>query len=307
MLRKIFFILILLPVAVFAQFERPGSSDGQFLKIGVSPRGTGMGDAYISVAEGAEATYYNSSALAWLEGTDIVFNHTFWFAEINHDFAAIARNFGDYGTFGLSVIGLYTDEMKVRTPLQPDGTGETFYSGNYKIGLTYSRFFTDRVTIGGTISLIYMSLYKDFTATAIAMDISTMYKSDFNGFTFAMQMSNFGSDIKYVNESYPLPTNFTFGASIYAYEMETNRLLVSFSAYKPNDGSPLLQVGSEWDYSDMVFIRGGYHFDHDTAKYSFGAGVKLDISGFNVRSDYSYNDYSLLGASHRFGVGIYLQ
>ena len=157
-LYKTFFVLLFTSVVLFGQYERPGSTDGQFLKIGVSPRGAAMGDAFIAVVEGAEAAYYNSSALAWLEGTDIVFNHTAWFAGINHEFAAIAHTFGNYGSFGVSVTALYTDEMIVRTPLQPNGTGETFFAGNYRIGLTYARHFTHKVTIGA-LSTILIFLY----------------------------------------------------------------------------------------------------------------------------------------------------
>jgi hypothetical protein len=306
MFQKLLTALLFLSGIALAQYERPGSTDGQFLKIGVSPRGTALGDAFIAAVEGAEATYYNSSALAWLEGTDIVFNHTVWFAGINHDFAAIAHNFGDYGTFGLSMTGLYTDEMIVRTPLQPNGTGETFYAGNYKIGLTYSRYFTDKVTVGGTINYINFSLYQDFTANAVSMDIAAMYKSDFRGFNFAMQIANFGSTVDYVNESYPLPTNFTFGASINAIDMENQKVLVAMSAVKPNDGSPLAQAGIEWNYDNLLFIRGGYRFNHEVAKYSFGGGVRLDVGSINARADYSYSDYSLLGVSHRFGLGLAL-
>ncbi len=304
MCRKIFTVIILLTSAVLAQYERPGSTDGQFLKIGVSPRGAALSDAYISVVEGAEATHYNAAALAWLKGTDIVFNHTVWFAGINHDFAAVAHNFGDWGTFGLSVVGLYTDEMIVRTPLQPNGTGETFYAGNYKFGLTYSRHFTDRVTVGGTVNYINMSLYQDFNANAVAMDIATMYTSDWRNFRFAMSITNFGSNIEYVSESYPLPTSFNFGASLNAIELDEQSFLVSFAATKPNDGSPLAQLGVEWNYNNLFFARGGMHLNHEVAKYSFGAGARLNLSGFQVRADYSYNDYSLLGASHRFGLGL---
>ncbi|MDP2363769.1 MAG: PorV/PorQ family protein, partial [Ignavibacteria bacterium] len=290
----------------FAQYQRPGSTDAQFLKIGISPRGTALGDAYIAVVEGAEATYYNSAALAWIKNVDIVFNHNFWFAGINHDFAAAAMTFGDVGTFGLAVTALYTDEMKVRTPLQPDGTGETFYAGNYKFGLTYSRFFTDRVTIGTTINYINLSLFKDFTADAISVDIATMYVSDFRGFRFAMQISNFGSNVKFVNEAYPLPTNFTFGASINAIDGEDQKVLVTFSASKPNDAQPVTQVGAEWSYGDNFFARGGYKFNYDAATYSFGAGFKYDLKGIKTRVDYSYSKFTLLGASHRIGIGVAL-
>ncbi len=304
MIRKLLIAVLILSPALFAQFQRPGSTDAQFLKIGISPRGTALGDAYISVVDGAEGAFYNSASLAWIEGTDIVFNHNFWFAGINHDYIAAGQTFGDIGTFAAAVTALYTDMMKVRTPLQPDGTGETFSAGNYKFGLSYSRFFTEQVTVGLTVNYINMTLYKEFSADAFSVDIATMYKSDFRGFKFAMQISNFGSQVKYVNESYPLPTAFTFGASINAIESDNQKVMISFAATKPNDGQPLTQVGGEYSFQDIFFARGGYKINYDVATFSFGAGVKLDVSGVNTRVDYSFSKFGLLGNAHRVGIGI---
>lgn len=306
MLRNVWIIALFLPGLLLAQYSRPGSADAQFLKIGVSPRGTGLGDAYISCVEGAEATYYNPAALAWIKGTDVAFNHTEWFAEINHEFAAIAHTFGTLGTAALSVTALYTDEMKVTTPLQPDGTGETFYAGNYRLGLSLSRFLTDRVTIGGTVNYIHMSLYSDFTANAISGDIALMYVTDFRGFSFGMKFANFGSELKFVNESYPLPTNFTFGLSMNAIEAGSQQLLVSVSAIKPNDEEPLGQVGGEWNWQKTLFLRAGYQVNHDVATYSLGAGVRVNILQRGLNVDYSMSEFSLLGFAHRFGLGIRL-
>jgi hypothetical protein len=304
MLRSSIFILFLIPLVLFAQYERPGSTDAQFLKIGVSPRAAGMGDAYISVAAGAEATYYNPAVLARIPRMDIAFAHTAWFAGINHEFAALARNFGIWGAFGLSVTALYTDEMEVRTPLQPDGTGETFYSGNYRFGLSYARYLTDHVSIGGTFNYINLSLYEDFKANAVAGDIAVLYVTDFRGFRFGMKIANFGSEVKFVNESYPLPTNFQFGLSLNAIQAENQTLLVSLSAIKPNDGQPLSQVGAEWNYNQLLYLRGGYQLNHDIATYAFGGGLRWGISDYVLQFDYSYSDYSLLGGAQRFGVSL---
>jgi hypothetical protein len=301
--RTLIALSLLLPGLAAAQYNRPGSTDAQFLKIGVSARGAGMADAYLAVTNGAEATYYNAAALPWIERTDVVVNHTEWFAGIKHEFAAIARTFDDIGSFGLSVTALYTDEMKVRTPLQPEGTGETFYVGNYRFGLSYARFLTDRVTFGATISYVNMKLYSDFSADAVSLDIAVMYVSDFRGFRFALEIANFGSNIQYVNESYPLPTNFQFGVGMNAIESEVSNVLVSFTAIKPNEGEPLAQVGGEASFRDFAFLRGGYRFNYSAATYSVGAGVALDVSGFGVRVDYAYNDYQTLGGSHRIGIG----
>ncbi len=306
MILKSLILFFFFPIFLLAQYDRPGSADAQFLKISISPRGSALGDALISTVQGAEATYYNSAALPLQKRTDIVFNHTQWFAGIKHDFAAVAMNFDDYGSLGLSFTGLYTDEMKVTTPLQPEGTGETFYATNYRIGLSYARNLTDRVTLGTTVSYITMSLYKGFTANAVSVDIATLYVSDFHGFRFGMQIANFGSSIKYVNESFPLPTNFTFGMGINALEFKNQTVLFSFSLTKPNEGAPQGGVGAEWNFQDMLFLRGGYRVNNSVANYSFGAGVKVDVFGYLLRFDYSLSNFILLNAVHRFGLGITL-
>lgn len=298
------FLLLIAVSIVHAQYNRPGSADGQFLRIGVSPRATAMGDAYIAVANGAEAAFYNQAALAKIPGIDIVFNHNFWFAGINHDFLAACFNLKKLGTFAFSLNALYTDQMQVTTPLRPDGTGETFYAYNYKVSISYSRFFTDRVTFGASIGYVFSSLYKNFTASAVAFDFAAMYTSDFRNFRFAMQISNFGSELKFVNESYPLPTSFNFGAAMNIIEKNNYNLLVSIMGIKPNTGQPLLFSGLEWSYNDNFFVRAGYKFNHGTADYSFGGGLKLNIDKYNLKFDYSYSHYKFLGSAHMIGIGI---
>lgn len=304
MKRTLIGILLFLPVLLYAQYNRPGSTDAQFLKIGVSARGTGMADAYLASVEGADATYYNPAAMPWIRNRDVVFTHTTWFAGINHEFAAATQNFDDIGSFGLSVTALYTDEMKVRTPLQPEGTGETFYVGNYRFGLSYARFLTDRVTFGLTFSYLNMKLYREFTADAFSLDIAVMYVSDFRGFRFALAIADFGSNIQYVNESYPLPTNFQFGMAMNAIDGDDQKLLVSMAAVKPNEGEPQAQLGAEWNYQKMFFVRGGYRLNYSIATWSAGAGAAFTLEGLGLRADYSFSDYKTLGGSHRIGIGV---
>ena len=304
MSKKLILVLLLFPSLLFAQYQRPGSTDAQFLKIGVSARAEAMSGAYIAVVTGAEATYYNPAALARIDGSDVVFNHTKWFAGINHDFVAAAHTFEHYGTFGISMTALYTDAMKVRTPLQPDGTGETFYANNYRVGISYSRYLTDRVTFGGTLNYINMSLYSGFSANAYSVDIAILYTTQFHGFRFGMRIANFGSEVKYVNESYPLPTNFNFGLAMNVIDTPGQKLLMSFSALKPNDGQPLGQIGAEWDYHNIIFARTGYRINYDVAGYSFGGGLLMNIQGYQLRFDYSFSNFILLGGAHRFGIGL---
>lgn len=294
------------PGRAFAQYERPGSTAAQFLKIGVSARGAGMGEAYIAGVTGAEATHYNAANLGYLKGTDVVFNHTSWFAGINHEFVAVAHNFGTLGTFALSLTALATDEMQVRTPLQPEGTGETFYATNLRAGLTYARMLTDRVSFGGSVHYIDLSLYSDYAQQAVSVDIATSYVSGFRGFRFGMKIANLGSEVKFINESYPLPTTFSFGAAIDAFDRRDHRLTLHGAAFKPNDGVPLGNVGAEYGFRDLLYLRGGYQVNYGTATYTFGGGLDLGISDYAFRFDYGYSAFGLLGVAHRFGLGLHL-
>lgn len=289
-----------------AQYERPGSTAGQFLKIGVSARAAGLAEAYIAAADGAEAAHYNAANLGYLRGTDVFFNHTRWFAGINHEFIAAAHHLGGLGTVALSVTSLRTGTMDVRTPLQPDGTGETFYASNLRAGLSYARMLTDRVSFGLTFNYLDFSLYSDYSQSAVAVDIATSYVSSFRGFRFGMKIANLGSQVKFINESYPLPTLFSFGASADAFDTGDHRLSMNAAASKPNDGRPLGSVGIEYAFDELLYLRAGHQINHGTARYTFGGGLDLAVSGADLRFNYGYSSFGELGVAHRFAVGLHL-
>jgi len=295
-------LFLCLPILLQAQYERPGSALGQFLKIGVSPRASAMGNAFIAASSGADGTYYNPAVLSRLQGFNVMMTHTEWFADINHDFAAAAYNFGRVGAFGISMTGFSTDLMKVRTPLQPEGTGETFFVSNYRVGVTYARNLTDRVSFGGTVNYVRMSLHSDFQEPAYSADISALYITGYRDFQFAMKIANFGSSVAFVNEEYPLPLNFTFGMAINALEQQNQTVLVSSEVMKPNDGQTLVKGGLEWEYNQLLFLRGGYQFNHDIATFAFGGGLRIEISDYTSQFDYALSQYGDLGTAHRFGV-----
>ncbi len=301
-MKKISLILLLLPLFALAQYERPGSTSAQFLKIGVSARAAGMSNAYISVVNGPEAAYYNPAGLVGIKRIGLAFTHTSWFAGINHDFASIGINLGHNSVVAVSATALYTDAMKVRTPLQPDGTGATFYAGSNRLGISFARYLTNHVSFGGTVNLINIYLDKGFSKNAVAMDIAVLYVTHYHGFRFGMMISNFGSSIKFVNESYPPPTTFTFGLNFNALELNQQVLMFSLAAEKPNDGKPIGKTGLEWTIHDLIALRAGYRINSEVETFSAGFGLKLRVHNWPIRLDYAYSDFSELGATHRFGI-----
>lgn len=309
MMRRLFIPLtasLLFINLALAQVERPGSASGSFLKVGVHARASAMGNAYIPLSSGAEAAYYNPAGLARIQNTAISFNHTALYADIGHDFVAVSHSFGRrVGTFAFSLTALYTDAMKVRTPLQPDGTGSTFRVFDYRAGLSYSRYLTDRISFGGTFNYIESTLASDFVSRAVSADIAVLYVTGFRGFSFGMMISNFGSELTYVNEGYPLPGEFTFGLSMDAIQTSRTRLTLSTTASKPNDGKPLAHLGVEWSYADLLQFRAGYQPNHDTGQWSFGGGLAVTIARTRLNLNYALSDYGELGLVQRVGMDVF--
>jgi hypothetical protein len=56
----------------------------------------------------------------------------------------------------------------------------------------------------------------------------------------------------------------------------------------------------------MIFLRGGYKFNHDTEGLSLGLGFSLKISGLMTNVNYSFNDAGNFSPINRISVGISL-
>ncbi|WP_456408068.1 PorV/PorQ family protein [Caldithrix abyssi] len=303
-MQKTILFLLVLPLFLLAQYERPGSTSAQFLKIGVSARAAGLSNAMVSAVDGAEAAYYNPAGLIGIKKMGLAFTHTHWFAGINHDFAALGYNLGHNSVLALSVTALYTDAMKVRTPLQPDGTGATFYAGSNRFGVSLARYLTNHVSFGATVNLINIYLAEGFNQNGLTVDVAVLYKTNYHGFRFGMMISNFGSSIKFVNESYPPPTTFSFGLNFNALKRKKQTIMLAIAAEKPNDGKPIGKAGMEWALNNLLFLRGGYRLNSEVETFSFGFGFRLNVQNWPLQFDYAYSDFSDLGGTHRFGLNL---
>lgn len=65
-------VLVLGATDVNAQrVSKAGTTAAEFLKIGVGPRATGMGSAYVAVSDDATAMYWNPAGIAGIEKNEI--------------------------------------------------------------------------------------------------------------------------------------------------------------------------------------------------------------------------------------------
>jgi hypothetical protein len=148
-------------------------------------------------------------------------------------------------------------------------------------------------------------LYEEERAVGWAADIGTLYNTGFKNFKIGMVMTNFGPDLKFLRDSYPLPISFKFGASMEVLNFGEHKTLVDFEIGHPNDNLEKFNGGIEYSYKDFLTLRAGDQFGYDTGDFSFGAGVKIPLySKTKLRVDYGYYNFGRLDQVHRFTLNL---
>ena len=286
-------------------FEKVGTYGAQFLKIGVSARATAMGSAFTAVSEGAESVYWNPAGIVNIRGSQLVVSQTEWPADINLSYAALVFNPRSIpGTFALSGRALWMDQQIVRTAFEPDGNGEMFDSGMSTLGLTYSRFFTDKFSAGATINYLHMGL-ADFSVNSAFADIGILYRIGIRGMKIGMSIQSLGAEVTFDERPARLPTMFKVGFAFEPIRTGSQRLLASSEFAHPVDNAERANFGLEYSFDNTMFLRAGYNLNYDTDGMAAGAGFRVATGARSfVNLDYSWVDMDALGPVHRVSMSI---
>lgn len=279
--------------------NRSGSVSGQFLKIPTDPRIAAIGNISAPFAEGAMAIPFNAAGLLSVENISAAVSYHQWWADIRHMYAGVGINLDWLGTIGVGVIMLSTDDMPVRTPAFPEGTGELFKSSEYAFSFSYARHLSEQFALGLSVRYISSNLYNgDIGASAIAFDFGTLYDITVLRTRLGITITNLGQDVKYLYEQYSIPTTLRFGARTTAYETEGHRVYVGFQISRPNDANEQYNIGVEYGILETVYLRGGYKFNYDTENWCGGIGVSLARLGIDGDINYAYSNYKYLPGTH---------
>lgn len=324
-MRKQFFIflmilLVIVPIAAQA-VTKVGTTAANFLKIGVGARAIGMGGAFVSLANDASAMYWNPAGISSVTGIEAFFNHSEWIADINFDYAGLVFNIPSVGSFGLNATFLSMGEMDRTTILYPEGTGQKFSAGSFALGGSYARSLTDRFSIGFNVKYIHESILNS-SASGLALDIGTLFVTQFRGLRIGANISNFGSKMQMggrdvlvqhdiddqregnndrINadlstDRFDLPLHLRVGISYdLLQDLPNNHLWLSVDATHPNDNVEVINVGGEYIFHNMVSLRAGYNslFNEDSEKgLAFGAGLMYTFIGnAKAKIDYAYETF----------------
>ncbi|RMI01313.1 MAG: hypothetical protein D6681_10980 [Calditrichaeota bacterium] len=327
-----------LPAQFRTDVSAVGTNAAAFLEIGVGARAMAMGGAYASIANDPTALYYNPAGIVWNENIQVELMHTEWLVETNYEFIGVTMPVPLFrSSIGVSFLMLDYGEQPVRTVERPEGTGQTYTARDYAVGLSYAVALTPHFSFGMSGKYINQRIWNE-SGDAFALDLGIFYNTPVKGLRLGMSMSNFGGEIsllgrdldstkdpdernenvdfvpvQFKTNSFPLPVLFRAGVS---YEMtmgNLGKLLISSDLSHPSHATESINVGVEYGYAGIFFLRAGVEnlFERDeenvgtTDRLTLGGGIDYYQPGkMGFRIDYAFADWGPLNNVHRFSIGI---
>jgi Type IX secretion system protein PorV len=339
-LSRLIFILLILSFSAVETFgsgqNRAGTAAAPELRIPIGARYLAMVGSPIASVSGLEAIYWNPAGVDISPTTaNAMFSYRQYIADMNMDFVAVSARLGGFGTVGLSFRSLNIGDINVTTMEQPDGNGQVISPSYFILGLTYSKQLTDRVSIGANFNVINES-FADVSATGLSIDAGVEYNNlfDVQGFGVGVVVKNLGASMKYggnglfVNANDPnssrgptwyqvdaasadLPSEIDIGLSYIRNLDEQNKVTVAASFQNNNYTYDNYNLGLEYTYRDIFFVRGGYLFTPQATtetpsiwqNYALGVGFNLQqISNINLAVDYAYVPVKYFDANNVFSL-----
>ncbi|MBN1481219.1 PorV/PorQ family protein [candidate division KSB1 bacterium] len=332
-------LLLAIVVAAHAQtFSRVGTSMAQFLKIPAGARGAALGGAYAAASEDVYAMAWNPAGIGRIRDVSLGGTYNTYIADIKYSFVGVSIPVDASSSFGVSAMFITTDPIEITTIEQPNGTGTYYDYSGLVLGASYSRWLTDRLTVGATVKMIREAIYRE-DASTLAFDIGSQFDTGLYGVRLAMAVTNFGgkmqldgpdinstsntnpnlqgtrdTDAKLRTIEWPLPMIFRMGIMMDVWggnneviQSDMNRLTLIVDANDPLDHNLRGNVGVEYEWNNLFALRAGQHINYDdnTLGITFGGGLKLTSGGTKFSIDYAYQDFGILNSVHQYTLSFY--
>ena len=326
-IRIIIFVALLIGSAMTklnAEIKKVAQSGYQFLKIDADARAAAMGGAFILVGTGASSMFYNPAGMTEQPASiDFFSTQTNWLADIGYYSLGVTKKLGNFGVIGFSM--QTSDYGSIIGTRVADNTAGFIETGNIEVealamGVSFAKSLTDRFSVGGQVKFVSQSLgntlmpdgsEKSNKTDGLAYDFGTIYYPGIKSFRFGMGVRNFSKNFKYEDDSFPLPLTFTMGVALDVMDFvgsfgENHNLLVEVDAVHPIDYTERVNMGIEYGFKKIFFLRGGYKFNHDTEGLSLGVGFSIRLIGLMTKLSYSFNDAGSFSPVNRISIGISL-
>jgi hypothetical protein len=299
-----------------------------FLLIEPGARASGMGEAYVAIADDATASYFNPAALYGQTKHQVGLTHMKWLPgladDMSYNFLAYSQPVEGWGNIGLNISLLNLGEQ-TRTDERGNVQGN-FSSYDMAVSAAYGAQIANNMSAGIGLKFIRSNLATTGAGIERGKGVGNSFAADLGllwhltpTLNFGAALRNMGPKIAYIDASQadPLPQHLVVGMAYKLLDSEYNDVLISLDLYKPlianssflgnlvkawgdeslgNEFKEMdLHLGGEYKYGlsaqqDQAFIalRGGYSLDHDGELNLWTAGLGLKYNLFQVDAAYIF-------------------
>ena len=297
------------------EISRNGLSGWQFLKINVDAKTAAMGNTMASIGRGdASSVFANPSAIVGVENMDLYSGTMSYVADISYNALSFVKNLGSIGYVGVSVAALDMGDIP-ETINSPIGdrteyliTGRNYTGGDLAAGLTLARQVSDKLSVGMNARYIQETI-DDLNMSNISFDFGSTFYTGYKNLRLGMTFKNIGNDVKLAgwDEAYQtepvdvrMPVDFRIGMAMEFLPGEN--LTLAVDASHPNDAPEKVHIGTQYNFNNMLFIRGGYKMGYDEGDFSYGVGLNYSM----FKASFSMVTMGRLGTVSLMSVGVNL-
>lgn len=320
--RLLIITVLLLAISLTSAYAgnelRTGTAGAQELLIPYGSRGTSMAGAVLSTVSGVESMYWNPAGLASLDGTEVLFTHLPYIADIDVNYVGVGRYVEGFGTIGAGAKVVTIGDIEETTGDDPDGTGRVFSPTLMVLNLSYAKILNANVKFGATVKMIHEDIF-NVKATGIAFDAGFIYEPRWNGLSVGVTIKNYGSEMSFdgigfdqafndrpfrpVAAKFDLPSSINFGMAYDFMRDGPYNASLAGTFQSNNYSQDVWQGGGEFIYDEKYSLRAGYVYsDRDTYIYgfNFGAGLTIPIGDMNLGLEYTWSETDIFDNNQYF-------
>lgn len=304
-MRHLLILVVMIGSLAWGGEEDVGATVLPLLKLSFSPRAAAMGGAYVGLSEDITGLWFNPAGLGGLDQGDALVAHHHWFSGIHDGYAGVAYPVGFKGTLGGGGIFALTRGIE-RWDEENNPQGEMSVSTGI-LSIAYARRLAqERLSLGLGLKGVYDNLGR-VAGFGGGVDLGAKLRP-FPGLGLGLSLRNIGI-LSYPAKSYTLPVGVRAGAAVYP----SGSLKLLGDVELGLDRPISLHAGAEYRVlmggsgSPALDIRAGYETGPQSIEeLGVLSGIRWGVGIWreNLRFDYAFSPYGVLGWTHRFGMGV---
>ena len=289
------FLVVVLANGLWA--KGAGTSGAIILEQPVGARACGMAEAYTAVGGEIGVLHYNPAGLISLPNREASFTYQRGLADDNFmsllygqptPLGVFAGAFSYYTAGDIELIDLDGNEWTVKA------------EQDFVLVAGFAREVSENWPMGINLKIISSKLVKVERGTAFAVDLGGLYHPPLAGLDIGLAIRNLGTELKFIDESDPLPLTICLG-SAYQKSFGSQKILLSIDfPFLVYEQILTPAVGVEFDWREMIQGRIGYKFNIDDTGLALGMGFVYK----NYFINYAFGLVNILENGHRVSLGV---